>query len=71
MMASVPISTGMDEPMPATTTSPKSLLGMELKASKKRLRMLSNQPPITAAVMPSVTPVQQAMATAASDRPTV
>ncbi|MNR54413.1 hypothetical protein D3C85_1745900 [compost metagenome] len=65
------ISTGMDEPTAATTTRPKSLLGMEFTASRNRLNAASNQPPMTAAHMPSTTPEVQAMVTAASDMPTV
>ena len=71
MTARVPISTGMLEPRPATTTRPKSFEGMEFSASSRRLSTVSSQPPITAAVMPSTTPEVQAMTTAASEMPTV
>ncbi len=71
MTASVRISTGIDEPTAATTTRPNSLLGMEFMASRKRLRQVSSQPPVTAAIMPSTTPEKQAMETAASEMPTV
>lgn len=65
------ISTGTEEPTAATTTVPNSLLGMELRASRKRLRIVSSQPPATAAIMPSTTPLKHAIVTAASEIPTV
>ena len=44
---------------------------MELNASTNRLSAASNQPPVTAAAMPSVTPIVQAISVAASEMPTV
>lgn len=52
----VPISTGIEEPSAATTTSADILLWIEISASKKRLSTMSTDPRETAASMPSVPP---------------
>ena len=65
------MSIGIDDPNAAITTSASTLLGIEISASNRRLRISSTQRPDTAASKPKNVPMQLASTAAASASPTV